>query len=75
MMRAQRPLRAKFRARRVQEQQPRLRSLLDQQLDQLQGRGVGPMQILGRDYGWLHSGEPQRQLDQGGEQAAALLFG
>ena len=66
---------AKLRARRVQEQQPRLRSLLDQQLDQLQGRRVGPMQIFDRDHCRLRSGSTQRPLDQRGQQPAALLVG
>ena len=33
------------------------------------------MQIFGRDHRRLRSGKPQRQLDQRGQQAAALLLG
>jgi hypothetical protein len=33
------------------------------------------MQILGGDHGWLHAGKTQRQLDQSGQQSAALLLG
>ncbi len=75
MMRPQRPWGAKLGARGVQEQQSRPRPLLDEQQDQLQRRGVGPMQVFDGHYSRLHLGDAQRPLDQRGEQAAALLLG
>ena len=62
VVRPERPLGMKLGARGVEEQQLRRRSLLDQQLEQLQRRRVDPMQIFGRDYGRLHAGGTQRPL-------------
>jgi hypothetical protein len=75
MMRPRRPVRAKLRARRIQEQQPRRRSLLYEQLKQLKRRRVGPVQIFDCDHYRLHSGGAQHPLDQRCEQPAALLLG
>ena len=75
VMRAHRPRRAELGSRRVEEQQPRGRTLFDQQLDQLQRRRIGPVQILGRDHQRLRAGGAEHPFDQRREQPAALLFG
>ena len=75
VMRAHRPRRAELGPRRVQQQQPRGRALLDQQLDQLQRRGIDPVQVLDRDHQRLRAGGAEHPFDQRRQQAAALLLG
>ena len=70
-MAAQRPRRPELRPRREEQQHRRGGALIDQQLVQLERRGVDPVQILEHDHQRLQARVADRQRRQGAEQPLA----
>ena len=74
VMRAQRPRRAELRPGGVDQQQPSRGALLDQQLGELERRGVHPVQVVEHDHHGLRARDAEHPADQGREKLPALLL-
>jgi len=64
----ERPGRTELRPRRVEEEERRRRPLLDEELPQLEGRGIDPLEILDEDDERLEACGPEQPGGERGEE-------